>query len=75
MKHIIAILLMSLFTAGCTLGVPIIDDQFAHDNGNAGADSDNDRNTPPERERPQQEPQQEQPGDDTRGFGRETVAM
>ena len=55
MKHVIAILLMSLFAAGCTLGVPVIDDQFAHDNGNAGADSDNDRNTPPERDRPERD--------------------
>ncbi len=52
MKQIIAILLVSLFTAGCTLGVPVIDDQFAHDSGNAGADSDNERNSPPGRDRP-----------------------
>ncbi len=75
MKHVIAILLMSFFVAGCTLGVPIIDDQFAQDNGNAGADSDNDRNSPPERERPERSPQQEEGEGDTGGFGRETVAQ
>jgi hypothetical protein len=56
MKQAIAIMLMSLFAAGCTLGVPIIDDQVAHENGNAGADSDDDRNKQPERDRPQREP-------------------
>ena len=60
MKQIIAIILMSLFAAGCTLGVPIIEDQLAHDNGNAGGDSDDDRNQPPDREPPPREESQEE---------------
>ena len=55
MKHIIAIMLMSLFTVGCTLGVPVIDDQIDREHGNAGADSDDERNKPPERDRPQRD--------------------
>ena len=63
MKNIIAIILMSLFAAGCTLGVPIIDDQVAHDNGNAGADNDDDRNKPPGRDRPRRDrPKRDEPG-------------
>ena len=40
MKQIIAILLMSLFAAGCTLGVPIIDGKAAQDNSNTGSDKE-----------------------------------
>lgn len=63
MKRIIALVLMALFTGGssCTLGVPIIDGGPAHDHGNAGGDSDDDRNHPPERERPPSDGEGEEP--------------
>ena len=40
MKQLIAIILMSLFAAGCSLGVPVIDDQIAHDRGNPEGSGD-----------------------------------
>lgn len=51
MKRIIAIMLMSLFGAGCSLGVPIIDDGINRDAANAGGDNQEDR-TPPDRNPP-----------------------
>jgi hypothetical protein len=52
---------MSLFAAGCSNGVPIIDGHAIHDNGNAGADSDDERNRPPERDKPRDRQQEEKP--------------
>lgn len=40
MKRFIAIMLMSLFMGGCSLGVPVIDDQAVQDFGNAEGSGD-----------------------------------
>ena len=43
MKRIIAIMLMSLFAASCSLGVPIVDDGINRDNTAAGSDNQRDK--------------------------------
>lgn len=54
MKRIIAIMLMSLFGAGCSLGVPIVDDGIERGRVDTGGDNQVDR-TPPDRDPPGQE--------------------
>ena len=49
MRRIIALILTSLFVAGCALGVPVIDDQVAGVGGNAGGGHDY---NPPDRKPP-----------------------